>query len=527
LLALTGFAGAQNEWAGPGSNNTTAAIYRSGNVGIGPGIFTPADRLHIISTSNDGITIEQGSYGGAMLTLKNTQSGGRTFQLLSGGPANTNSSGDFSIWDPGASLYRFIIKGATGNVGIGTTGPGNKLEVSSNQANDGVKVIQTTGQAAAFHLENQTSGGRHWALFSTGAGNTQGAGHFSIYDYNSNTDRFFIDGSTGYVGIGTTSPLARLYVEETSATSGGAGYFEMNVSSAGQNTGLRGFGSGSSGSNQGGIFAATGTGQNMGVWSVVSGNPGDWAGYFNGDVNIVGKAYCTLNMWSSDRKLKKDIQPLTNSMAKITQLKPSSYLFRRDEFKTSNLPEGLQLGLIAQELEEVFPELVSELGEQPMLDEKGKISGTTPGHKVVNYIGLIPVLIGGMQEQQQLIVSQQKQLDDQKALINELTQKMSGTTATGVNSIPSVDTGFQMSQNEPNPFTHETVVKYTLPQTIGNAFMAVYDLTGKQIATFAINEKGSSSLTITSEKLAAGIYIYSIVADGKVVDSKRMIVSEK
>jgi hypothetical protein len=70
-------------------------------------------------------------------------------------------------------------------------------------------------------------------------------------------------------------------------------------------------------------------------------------------------------------------------------------------------------------------------------------------------------------------------------------------------------------------------VKYTLPQSISDAFMAVYDLTGKQITTFPIRDKGTSSLTITSENLAAGIYIYSIVADGKVVDSKRMIVAEK
>jgi hypothetical protein len=70
-------------------------------------------------------------------------------------------------------------------------------------------------------------------------------------------------------------------------------------------------------------------------------------------------------------------------------------------------------------------------------------------------------------------------------------------------------------------------VKYTLPTTISNAFMAVYDLTGKQITTFPINERGSASVVLTSDKLSAGIYIYSIVADGKVVDSKRMIVAEK
>ena len=96
-----------------------------------------------------------------------------------------------------------------------------------------------------------------------------------------------------------------------------------------------------------------------------------------------------------------------------------------------------------------------------------------------------------------------------------------------MNSINTIETGFQMSQNEPNPFTHETVVKYTLPLTISEAFMAVYDLTGKQITTFPIRDRGVSSITLTSEKLSAGIYIYSIVADGKIVDSKRMIVADK
>lgn len=136
----------------------------------------------------------------------------------------------------------------------------------------------------------------------------------------------------------------------------------------------------------------------------------------------------------------------------------------------------------------------------------------------LNYNGFIALLAKGIQEQQAIIEAQQSQ-------INELTEKIS--SVTGINTINTVETGFQMSQNEPNPFTHETVVKYTIPQSISNAFMAVYDLTGKQIATFPIDQKGSSSITITSEKLAAGIYIYSIVADGKVIDSKRMIVAEK
>lgn len=66
-----------------------------------------------------------------------------------------------------------------------------------------------------------------------------------------------------------------------------------------------------------------------------------------------------------------------------------------------------------------------------------------------------------------------------------------------------------------------------MPAGVMSVYMAVYDLSGKQITTFAINQKGASSVTITSEKLAAGIYIYSIIADGKVMDSKRMVVTQK
>jgi len=84
-----------------------------------------------------------------------------------------------------------------------------------------------------------------------------------------------------------------------------------------------------------------------------------------------------------------------------------------------------------------------------------------------------------------------------------------------------------MDQNIPNPFSGETVVKYTLTPQTKTATLNVYDLSGKQITFFPLTQKGSSSITITSENLAAGIYIYSIVADGKIMDSKRMVVAEK
>jgi trimeric autotransporter adhesin len=143
----------------------------------------------------------------------------------------------------------------------------------------------------------------------------------------------------------------------------------------------------------------------------------------------------------------------------------------------------------------------------------------------ISYAQMVVPLVKGMQEQQAMIEELQKQLAEQKKISAELQSKVGATT--GVDPLSINMTGFSMSQNEPNPFTHETLIRYVLPQQTGTAFMNVYDLSGKQVKTFSLTEKGAASIVMTSDKLAAGIYIYSIIADGKVMDSKRMIVADK
>ena len=56
--------------------------------------------------------------------------------------------------------------------------------------------------------------------------------------------------------------------------------------------------------------------------------------------------------------------------------------------------------------------------------------------------------------------------------------------------------------------------------------MIIYDMSGKQIKQININERGKTSVNITSEGLAAGMYLYSLIADGKVISTKRMILTK-
>lgn len=134
------------------------------------------------------------------------------------------------------------------------------------------------------------------------------------------------------------------------------------------NTGVNASGNG--GTNSFGLYAIanSATNGNTAVYATAAGgatssavygiNPGTapnhWAGYFQGDVNINGQAFCTASAWSSDKRFKQNITGLTNVSQLLSKIKGYSYEYRTEEFKDRNFSKGKQIGFIAQELKEVF-----------------------------------------------------------------------------------------------------------------------------------------------------------------------------
>lgn len=80
-----------------------------------------------------------------------------------------------------------------------------------------------------------------------------------------------------------------------------------------------------------------------------------------------------------------------------------------------------------------------------------------------------------------------------------------------------------LNQNVPNPFAEKTVITYTIPQSVQEAQIVFYDATGSLIKTIDIRERGNGQINVYAQDLSSGTYTYSLVADGKVVATKRMV----
>lgn len=227
-----------------------------------------------------------------------------------------------------------------------------------------------------------------------------------------------------------------------------------------------------------------------------------YAGYFNGTVKVNGTLMATAVSTTSDLSQKENIQQIPLSLAeKIHMLNPVSYTLKQDSMwkyeKEATELQGTHYGLLAQEVQKIFPELVYERGDQLS----------------INYIELIPLLIMKVQE----LSAEVNTLKD--------ANKAKKITAGDKNSNDEVLEAI-LYQNNPNPFSVDTKIKYQLPPSTQSATLYVYDMNGSQMAEYPISIFGEGSIIVYAGALDAGMYLYSLIADGQVVDTKRMILTK-
>ena len=179
---------------------------------------------------------------------------------------------------------------------------------------------------------------------------------------------------------------------------------------------------------------------------------------------------------------------------------PVSYRFIASPmiYLDGNEKNRTHYGLVAQEVRDILPNIVSE-------DSEGYLS--------INYIELIPLLI-------QTIKQQQTQIEELQSKLYELTDNTKRNLPAKQTDRP------QLKQNTPNPFTQSTKIGYYLPTDTRDAAIHIYDMSGTEIVAFPIDTFGQGKLTIDGGTLRAGMYLYSLIADGQLIDTKQMILTK-
>jgi hypothetical protein len=98
--------------------------------------------------------------------------------------------------------------------------------------------------------------------------------------------------------------------------------------------------------------------------------------------------------------------------------------------------------------------------------------------------------------------------------------------ASGLEQVSDKNEIASLGQNVPNPFSSTTNISVNIPQNIQKAVIYIYDMQGLQKKAYKITASGNSSITINGYELKAGMYMYTLVVDGKEVDTKKMILTE-
>lgn len=234
----------------------------------------------------------------------------------------------------------------------------------------------------------------------------------------------------------------------------------------------------------------------------------NFAGFFSGNVHATGAI-----TQGSDIKLKENIAKLTSSLDKIKQVSFYSYNFRRNEFPQMNLSPGKHYGVIAQELEKVFPELVINTKFQEV--KRGDKTYGEEEFKAVNYIELIPITMQAVQELDAKVEVLNKLLRDKGVDVAVLADAVKGAGNTS---------GAYLEQNAPNPFNSETVIKYYVPETASKVMLVVMNIDGEVMMKETSLQTGKQEFKIKAGELKSGTYFYTLFSDNEIVATKKMIM---
>ena len=226
---------------------------------------------------------------------------------------------------------------------------------------------------------------------------------------------------------------------------------------------------------------------------------------------------------TSDIRSKSNISDLEKMLPMLTQLNGISYNLNLPENSFQNSIEGeltekeknyqseylklkeqhikkeankKRLGFIAQDVQKIFPDLVEQ-------DSAGFLS--------IDYIGLIPVLVESIKELEERVEALENNCCNENLKFGIIDQNHEIKEA-------------KLYQNAPNPFNNQTLIQFEVPISVNKAQLHLCNMTGTLLRTINIDQRELGSVSISANEFIAGMYLYSLVCDGKIDDTKQMML---
>ena len=260
-----------------------------------------------------------------------------------------------------------------------------------------------------------------------------------------------------------------------------------------------------------------------------------------GDVNVTqveGPVMYTF----SDGRFKNNISETdVKGLEFIKKLRPVVYNLDTkavEAFLTQNMPDSVsskymnkdftkstairQSGFIAQEVETAANEVGYNFNGV-------HIPETKEDNYSLAYAEFVVPLVKAVQELSTQNNMLRNELNEMKLAIKEIAKSNSQNSLKGEIKITEGkdENSAQLFQNAPNPFSQNTVIRYSIPNTAKNAKLTINTIAGKQVKIYDLKNISTTSLEINGGQLSAGSYIYSLIVDNILIDSKQMVLTSK
>jgi hypothetical protein len=398
--------------------------------------------LHVKGVNSIIMAENTNTTGVAAIRIKLNSFIQSTYQYSSTTGATTISSNYSDLRLLSGSGNGIWIANSTGNVSINNfTDSGYKLDVTGTGRFSGkLKVETTSANSPQFLVKDTTNTGYGVSSYFQNSGGKLYIG-FGDQDYASFSDKLTIT-SAGNVGIGTSTPLSKLHIKQSSGGYTGGIWVESNVNASElyihYASAIDAFAIGATYETGGaykpiafftsdvermritsagnvvindtsviagaplGVKSVSGGQQAISIWNTATSGTVYFMEFFTASMSSRGSITYngtnTLYNASSDYRLKEDLKEY-NALQIISKLK--TYDFKWKESGSRDY------GMMAHELQEVLPNYVS--GEKDSIDENGNIR-----YQGVDYSKVVPILVKAIQEQQATITSLQEQINELK-----------------------------------------------------------------------------------------------------------------